>query len=1065
LKYSQKVLKIAMLPLVVLLLVVPFFSFTPFSEASPSQVAYVYYGSESSSFQRRNFWANGYYRQFYVSEQTYNFEYKGSSDDITWNNLTVIAGDVADEYVYYDYTSVWLENDTFVHLVFVDYNSSAPGGQRYTISYQTATLGVGSISLGTRQTVCTLVGERKKPTVTVDSNGYPWVGYTVVSSNGYFVRKSSAKDGSSWGSETQLFTAATTTYYMSAGVIVPLASGKMYVCWEDSHPYESALGRLYNGTGWEGNKTIRPALTTGATKSQNRFSVVVKSNFDVVFYYDELTDVTNNGTHVYTYNYGSDSWSYTKWVSTQGMVGSVTINKTTNDMWFFYTHTHAGSYVVGDGIYYEKYINLTNTWGSETTVNSVVTSLCDLHGFYEQSSGHLGVAYVASNYLYFISVTENKIPTIGEFQAPTIVYANKYFFLNATINDEDGVTDFDYTTIEISNSIILKWVNSSNTFSEQSDTNGYCTLDAAGSVRTSVNSTAYKFSWKTKLNWTFPEGSVNVVVTDTKVYDSQGAVGSGSQTGLFTFEDDLIVNSATVNDNRVNPSQSLTFIGQLYYEGTSTTPEDTANITAKVELSGTVEGSTTTVNSTGYFQIDFNAETSVANYSYIVYAVTDRNTVQNKTVYVVVDRAVVTISANTTSPAPNAYVNFTLTAIYDYDDQPITSWTVNTLKNSTHFDTGNFTDGGYTDTICIYFVENITENTYGLTSFTSNTVTVYWSTYVALTVRTVDLDSVPLTDAIVDFNGTQIAVDSNGLAIKSQIVKYDNITVKVKWQNSWVNGTWTINMTSTKTIETACNVWNITINENDNGGTTLNLTPVTVVWNFPNNTQINMTTSTGTQTFKIMNGTSYYQIQYQGQWVSQNITLNLIDYSQASNRTANIDCWVYSLTVYLQTTSSSPTPNVPITGATLTLVRNDSENLTAYYLTPQITAAYNLTHARYVWTQLANQTYQVTANIVSAGGPTSSVLNLTANESVGLQLVYPVGGGIPGAGGGPPSPSFPTLNPILISPNPIPIEDLLDKGKYAILLLIGISALFIIPNFVMRERKKKKSKNPFRKSS
>ena len=98
----------------------------------------------------------------------------------------------------------------------------------------------------------------------------------------------------------------------------------------------------------------------------------------------------------------------------------------------------------------------------------------------------------------------NTAPTIDTFQAPSTAYANKYFFLNATIDDADGVADFDYATIEINGSVILKWVNSTNTFSEQSDANGYCTLDASNSQRTTVNSTAYKLSWKIKLTWTYP---------------------------------------------------------------------------------------------------------------------------------------------------------------------------------------------------------------------------------------------------------------------------------------------------------------------------------------------------------------------------------------------------------------------------------------------------------------------------------------------------------------------------------------------------------------------------------
>lgn len=236
-----------------------------------------------------------------------------------------------------------------------------------------------------------------------------------------------------------------------------------------------------------------------------------------------------------------------------------------------------------------------------------------------------------------VTYTTNSIPTIGQFEAPSTTYANKYFYLNVTINDADGIADFVNATIEISNSVILKWVNSTNTFSEYQDTNNYCTLDASNSVKTSVNSTAYKLSWKIKLTWTYPEGSVNVIVTNTKVFDSQGASGSGSQSGLFTFEDDLIIHTdASVSDSRVNPSQSITFTATIYYQGTTTVPEDVTGITAYVELSGIQKGSDTDV--TGGLSITINAESTVNSYNYNIYCVTDENSVQNQTVNVIVDR-------------------------------------------------------------------------------------------------------------------------------------------------------------------------------------------------------------------------------------------------------------------------------------------------------------------------------------------------------------------------------------------------------------------------------------------
>lgn len=166
----------------------------------------------------------------------------------------------------------------------------------------------------------------------------------------------------------------------------------------------------------------------------------------------------------------------------------------------------------------------------------------------------------------------NRAPTIGEFSAPLTVYADKYFLLNATIKDSDGVAQFLNATVELSNGIILKWENSTNTFSAHQDNGNYYILDSIGSFKTNLNSTAHRLSWKVKLAWMYPEGYVNVLSANTKVFDSGGLSGSGSYANLFYFEKHLIVATASVDDSKVNPSQTVTFTGTLYYEGTTNSP-------------------------------------------------------------------------------------------------------------------------------------------------------------------------------------------------------------------------------------------------------------------------------------------------------------------------------------------------------------------------------------------------------------------------------------------------------------------------------------------------------------
>jgi len=80
---------------------------------------------------------------------------------------------------------------------------------------------------------------------------------------------------------------------------------------------------------------------------------------------------------------------------------------------------------------------------------------------------------------YYYGGIEN--PQIGEFQAPATVYAQKWEFINATVCELSGVTNLVNATLELSNNVVLKWVNSTNTFSKLTDTSMYCTLDTATS--------------------------------------------------------------------------------------------------------------------------------------------------------------------------------------------------------------------------------------------------------------------------------------------------------------------------------------------------------------------------------------------------------------------------------------------------------------------------------------------------------------------------------------------------------------------------------------------------------
>ena len=94
---------------------------------------------------------------------------------------------------------------------------------------------------------------------------------------------------------------------------------------------------------------------------------------------------------------------------------------------------------------------------------------------------------------------------------------------------------------------------------------------------------------------------------------------------------------------------------------------------------------------------------------------------------IIVDRLIISINPDATTATVGTEVDFTLKAVYAYDNEHVSSWNVNISRDGVHFATNNFTDTCNTACIHRYMIENVTETTYGLTAFTSNSPTVTWT--------------------------------------------------------------------------------------------------------------------------------------------------------------------------------------------------------------------------------------------------------------------------------------------------------------------------------------------------
>lgn len=229
-----------------------------------------------------------------------------------------------------------------------------------------------------------------------------------------------------------------------------------------------------------------------------------------------------------------------------------------------------------DGVNYDDGAFSTSSWSTSGYNNITLSNFTIIEtekstAFCVRASNDIGTPYPANNscvlpffsdatgtskdpLLEIIYVPE---PTISEFTAPNTAYSDTKFSLACTVTHDWGVAYFDYVTIELSASVILKWDNTTDTFSEHSDTNNLCILFADESEKTVVSGTEYTLTWKISLSANFPKGSVDVVATNTKVFDAYGQSGSGSESDLFEFEPTTVISGSGEVDEEITDNGFL----------------------------------------------------------------------------------------------------------------------------------------------------------------------------------------------------------------------------------------------------------------------------------------------------------------------------------------------------------------------------------------------------------------------------------------------------------------------------------------------------------------------------
>lgn len=186
-----------------------------------------------------------------------------------------------------------------------------------------------------------------------------------------------------------------------------------------------------------------------------------------------------------------------------------------------------------------------------------------------------------------------------------------------------------------------------------------------------------------------------------------GGTSTTNQTVSFIVETVTIAFNGPFRINVGNNCSALTVSGRYT---TDNSPYD-----------GTI-----TLNDTLFLHITVGRrDFKVASISGGSYSIT--TLANNPTTYCIWEELGVTITPNATNPSAGQYVSFNVAVTYLSDGSTVSSFTVNILRDSAHYSSSSaFTDHSDSQITHFYTTENITDATYDITAFASNSPTIAW---------------------------------------------------------------------------------------------------------------------------------------------------------------------------------------------------------------------------------------------------------------------------------------------------------------------------------------------------
>jgi len=321
--------------------------------------------------QRKDFYANGRFWVFW-SDGT-NLVYATSTDGTTWSSATSVRACTSGLYF-----SVWFDG-TYLHYA---YAAGASIYYRRGIPNSDGTITWSAVE----QTVSTTYSKANYPMVSVDSNGYVWIGYNDYNGTYHYpyVIKSGNNNGT-WGTTPTGFPYQLSTSGASYWVAtpVPLTSGKMLIVY--AYDGSSIYAKKWDGSAWG------TEVATGNVALMGIYHSAVAQGDDVHIAFFA------SGNYIiyvkYTYSTNSFGTETTLQTTASGIYAApnICIDTATNNLYVFWA-----GYPTANHIYYRIYNASTSTWQTavdwitETSLsaNDKIRCFCQSYGSY------IGIIYM-----------------------------------------------------------------------------------------------------------------------------------------------------------------------------------------------------------------------------------------------------------------------------------------------------------------------------------------------------------------------------------------------------------------------------------------------------------------------------------------------------------------------------------------------------------------------------------------------------------------------------------------------------------------------------------------------